>query len=46
MADLYIHNEGSIFLLHALTEAGRDWVADHIPEDAQKFGHAIVVENR
>jgi hypothetical protein len=26
MADLYIQNEGSIFLLRALTDAGRSWI--------------------
>jgi hypothetical protein len=46
MADLYIHNEGTIFLLYALTVTGRNWVAEHIPADAQKFGLAIVVEHR
>ena len=28
------------------TNAGLDWVAEHIPEDAQKFGVAFVVEHR
>jgi hypothetical protein len=46
MDDLYIHNEGSVFLLYALTNASLDWVAEHIPEDAQKFGVAFVVEHR
>jgi hypothetical protein len=46
MDDLYIHNEGSVFLLYALTNAGRNWVAEHIPAEAQTFGNAIVVEHR
>lgn len=46
MADLYIQNEGSIFLLRALTDVGREWVEQHIPDDAQTFGGSIVVEHR
>lgn len=45
-ADLQIQNEGSIFLLHQLTQIGRDWVDEHIGEEAQRFGKAIVVEHR
>lgn len=44
--DLFVQNEGSIFLLHSLSDAGRNWVAEHIPEDAMTFGRAIVVEHR
>lgn len=46
MADLSIQNEGNIFLLHAHTDEGRAWIAEHIPEDAQMFGNAVVVEHR
>lgn len=46
MADLSIQNEGSIFLLHGLTDAGRAWIEEHIGDDAQSFGGAIVVEHR
>lgn len=45
-ADFTVQNEGSIFLLRPLTEAARDWVAEHIPADAQTFGDAIVIEHR
>ena len=45
-ADLLIQNEGSIFLLHQLTQLGKDWVEEHIGDDAQIFGSAIVVEHR
>lgn len=44
--DLFVQNEGSIFLLRPLTDAGREWIAEHIPEDAQMFGDAVVVEHR
>lgn len=46
MADLSISNQGSIFLLRAESDAGREWIAEHIPDDAQSFGGAIVVEHR
>lgn len=46
MADLSIQNEGTIFLLRAHTDAGKEWIAKHIPDDAQHFGGAVVVEHR
>lgn len=47
MADLSIQNEGNIFILRALTDAGKQWVADHIPADAQTWGQdGVVVEHR
>jgi hypothetical protein len=45
MADLSIQNEGSIFLLRGLTEAGKAWIAEHIPDDAPTFGAAVVIEH-
>ena len=46
MADLSIQNEGSIFLLRGLTDAGKAWIEKNIPDDAQSFGGAVVVEHR
>lgn len=46
MRDLIVRNEGSIFLLTAITKAGENWIAEHIPADATTFGKAIVVEHR
>lgn len=47
MADLSIQNEGNIFILRALTDAGKQWVAEHIPADAQTWGpDGVVVEHR
>jgi hypothetical protein len=45
-ADLHFTDHGSIWLMEPRTDAARAWVAEHIPEDAQSFGHAIVVEPR
>ena len=45
--DLRVTNKaGSIVLLHALTDAGRAWIDEHIPDDAMRFGGGIVVEPR
>lgn len=46
MADLSIRNEGSIFLLRGVTDAGKAWLDEHIPDDAMTFCGAIVVEHR
>jgi hypothetical protein len=46
MSDLSITDHGSIFLLRGLSEAGQDWIAEHIPADAQCFAGAIAVEHR
>lgn len=46
MADLSIANHGSIFLLHSHTDVGKAWIDEHIPDDAQMFGNAVVVEHR
>lgn len=46
-ADLVVQDHGSIFLLTPHTDAGREWVAEHIPDDAQTWGiGSIVVEHR
>lgn len=44
--DFTVSNEGSIFLLTPLTQAAKDWVEEHLPEDRQSFGGAVVIEHR
>lgn len=44
--DFSYRNEGSIVLLKPISEAAREWVADHLPDDAQWFGGSIVIEPR
>lgn len=46
MADFEVQNHGSVFLLRPTTIAGKEWVRDFIPEDAPRWGHAVVVEHR
>jgi hypothetical protein len=44
--DLIVHGHGSNYLLRSNSEFGRDWISDHIPEDAMTFGEGMVVERR
>jgi len=46
MCDLFVQNEGSIFLLRPLTAVGHNWIEDNLPSDAQEFGGAVVIEHR
>lgn len=46
IADFAVTNHGSIFALKPQTEAASDWVAAHIPDDAQWWGDGVVVEHR
>jgi hypothetical protein len=45
--DLKLTNHGSIFLLTPVSEAGHNWIDEHIPNDATRWGRAdVVVEHR
>lgn len=49
IADFFVTGEGpftTVYLLHPLTDAAHEWVAEHLPEDAQRLGNAIAVEHR
>lgn len=46
MVDLMFADHGTLAILVAITPAGQDWVAEHIPKDAQTFGGGIVIEHR
>jgi hypothetical protein len=46
MRDIIIRNHGTLCIMVAITHAGEDWIAEHIPEDAQRWGKGIVVEPR
>jgi len=48
-ADFLVTGEGqftTVYLLHPITDAAREWVAEHLPEDAQHLGESIAVEHR
>lgn len=44
--DVTIENHGSIFLFRPASQAGREFLHEHAPDDAQWFGLALVVEHR
>lgn len=44
--DIEYTNHGSIITMQPLTEAANEWIAEHIPEDAQYFGTAVCIEPR
>jgi hypothetical protein len=46
MTDFTVQDEGTIFLLIPNTDAAQEWIAEHIPDTAQCFGTAVVVEHR
>ena len=46
-ADFNVMDCGTIYILNTQTDAAREWVAEHIPDDAQTFGQCgTVVEHR
>jgi hypothetical protein len=46
VADVAVQNGGTIFVVHAQTEAGEQWIDENLPDDAMSFGGGIVVEHR
>jgi hypothetical protein len=46
--DIDVRNEGSIFILKGVSDAGRDWIEENCSEgDYNPFGHgARLVEHR
>lgn len=46
MRDIVIRNHGSICIMVAVTPTGEEWIAEHISEDAQRWGQGVVVEPR
>jgi hypothetical protein len=45
--DFSVANHGSILILHALTDAARGWVDEHISDDALTWGkNGTVIERR
>ena len=47
MADFIFQNYGSVTILTPQTDAGREWIADNLPDDAQGWGReGVVIEPR
>jgi hypothetical protein len=45
-ADVRVENHGTLFLFYPLTPAAEEWIAEHVSDDAQFWGPALVVEHR
>lgn len=46
MTDFDVQNHGSIFLLIPNTDDAKQWVEEHLPDDAMTFGNGIAIEHR
>jgi hypothetical protein len=46
VADFFIRHEGTISLLFPESEAARDWVEAHLPDDALTWASAVCIEHR
>lgn len=46
MADLEVHDQGSIVLLTPTTDTGREWLTNAVDDEAQWFGPSLAVERR
>lgn len=44
--DVLVQNEGTISILYGKTAAGRDWLAENLDPDAQRWGGGYVVAHR
>ena len=46
LADVRVEKHGSIVLLRPLTNGGKSWLDENIPDDAQMLGNAVACEPR
>lgn len=44
--DFNVQDAGSVLILHPVTEEAIDWVATHLPADAQQWCGGTVIERR
>lgn len=46
-ADILVRDEGTLVIFSARTQAGEDWLAEHLPEDTPRWAiTGYVVEHR
>ena len=45
-SDVVVENHGTIVLFRPQTDAAREWIDEHVQDDAQWFGPALAVEAR
>jgi hypothetical protein len=46
VTDFTLSGGGTIYLLRPITDAARDWVDQHIPDDAMWLGGQVAIEHR
>lgn len=44
--DFHLQDEGTIAILTPLTKEAEEWVDEHLPEDATRWGQGVVIEHR
>jgi squalene cyclase len=44
--DVLVANAGTVFTFCPLTTRAKEWIEENVQDDAQWFGHALVVEHR
>ena len=44
--DFIFSSHGGVTLQYPASEAAREWISEHIPEDAEYFGDAVAIEPR
>jgi hypothetical protein len=44
--DVLVANVGTLYTFCPLSERAKEWIDQHVQDDAQWFGHALVVEHR
>ena len=45
-ADISVTGGGTVYLVDWLTAKGKAWIAENLPDDAQRMGESVVVEHR
>lgn len=45
-ADVLVEDHGSLVMLRPCTDFGREWMDEHLPDDAPMLGSAVAVEPR
>jgi hypothetical protein len=44
--DILVNNVGTLYTFCPLTLRAKEWIDEHVQDDAQWFGHALIVEHR
>jgi hypothetical protein len=44
--DVLVNNMRTLYTFRPLTLRAKEWIDEHVQDDAQWFGHALIVEHR